>query len=103
MSRKIIILILFASFSAVAKPPPGSKPAELRICGYGFFGNRELKRIINNLELSGKKPRFFGAEFVEDSSLILTSKIKRDGYLEPEVSVELTLQNGGHMHVTADE
>ncbi|HSU57177.1 MAG TPA: BamA/TamA family outer membrane protein, partial [Candidatus Dormibacteraeota bacterium] len=51
----------------------------------------------------GKKPHFFGADFVEDSSLILTSKIKRDGYLKPEVSVELTLQHGGHMHVTADE
>src|SRR5689334_13815106 len=57
------------------------KPAALRISGYGFLGNHELKRILQTLELAGKKPEFFSPSFVEDATLILASRIKRDGYL----------------------
>ena len=78
-------------------------PAKLKISGYGLFGNRELKRILRTLELSGKKPPFLGASFVEDAALILGSRIKRDGYLKPSISIQLELEHGGHMHVAADE
>src|SRR3954468_7894970 len=79
------------------------EPARLKVSGYGILGNRELKRILRTLELSGKKPPFFGSSFVEDSALILSSRIKRDGYLKPAISIYLELEHGGHMHVTADE
>ena len=83
--------------SGSAKPPP--KPATLQISGYGFLGNRELKRILRTLELAGKKPPFFSASFVEDSALILASKVRRDGYLRPEVQISLRLAGGSSLEV----
>jgi outer membrane protein insertion porin family len=80
------------AFAEQTKPPP--KPATLQISGYGFLGNRELKRILRTVELAGKKPEFFTDSFVEDAALILVSKIKRDGYLQPRVEIELRLADG---------
>jgi outer membrane protein insertion porin family len=89
--------------SAQTQPQTNPEPAKLKVSGYGIFGNRELKRILRTLELSGKKPPLFGSSFVEDSALILSARIKRDGYLKPAISIYLELEHGGHMHVTADE
>ena len=80
-----------------------SKPVKVKISGYGLFGDWELKRILKTLELSGKKPQFVGSSFVEDSALILSSRVKRDGYLRPRIDIELELEHGGHMHVIADD
>src|SRR5262245_7486047 len=81
----------------------GPTRAKLKITGYGILGNRELKRIIKTVELGSKKPEFFGEVFVEDSALILSSRIKRDGYLKPKVYAYLTLEHGGHIRVEAQE
>src|SRR5436190_10402753 len=89
--------------SAPAQIETNPPPAKLKISGYGILGNRELKRILRTLELSGRKPAFFGSSFVEDSALILSSRIKRDGYLKPAIHISLELEHGGHMRVTADE
>src|SRR5882724_9171223 len=79
------------------------KPAELKVSGFGWLGNRELKRVLKTLEFAQKNPQFFGSSFIEDASLILTSRVKRDGYLQPSIIINLTLTNGAHMKVQADE
>lgn len=78
------------------------RPARLEISGYGFFGNRELKHMLRTFELAGKKPEFFGASFVEDSALLLASRVKRDGYLEPTILISVHLAGGGQIDVSAD-
>jgi outer membrane protein insertion porin family len=83
--------------ATVTKP----KPAELKVSGYGILGNRELRRILRTLELGGKKPDHFGAPFVEDAALILTSRVKRDGFLEPKLTIQLRLADGGELLVNA--
>jgi hypothetical protein len=70
------------------------KSAELKISGDGLFGDLELRHILMLLETSGKKPPFFDGPFIEDSVTILFSRLADDGYLRPQVSVELTLSNG---------
>src|SRR5690349_4141867 len=75
-----LLLIPGTSLAADKKP----KPAKIKISGYGLVGNFELKRILKTLELARKKPEFFDASFVEDSALILASRVKRDGYLYPK-------------------
>ncbi len=82
-----------------AKP----KPAKLKVSGYGLIGNFELKRILRTLELSGKKPPAFGAAFVEDAAIILSSRVKRDGYLKPRIVIRLELDHGGHILTTDAE
>src|SRR3954471_17543684 len=54
--------------------------AQLKISGNGLPGNWGLKRILFTLDISKTKPPFFGPSFVEDASLILSSRIKRDGF-----------------------
>jgi outer membrane protein assembly complex protein YaeT len=71
-----------------------AKPAKLKISGYGFFGNRQLKRILNTLEGGKRKPRFFDPAFVEDAALILASRLRDDGFLTPRIAVRLILESG---------
>jgi outer membrane protein insertion porin family len=103
-----LVLSLYSSASSGASPsneakPSEPRPAELKISGYGFLGNRELKRILRTLEAGRTKPEFFGAVFVEDAALILAARVKRDGFLSPTIDVEMELENGGHMHVREAE
>src|SRR3954469_20964413 len=88
----------FAARAAETKP---DKPAKLALSGYGVLGNRQLKRMLRTVELSSQKPKFYGATFVEDSALLLTSRIKRDGYLEPNINILLTLENGSIVRTSA--
>jgi outer membrane protein insertion porin family len=77
--------------------------ARLRVTGYGILGNRELKRILRTVQLGTKRPEFFDPVFVEDSGMILSSRVRRDGYLKPKVYAYLTLEHGGHIRVEAEE
>src|SRR5256885_2539493 len=97
-----LVLMWLPSLAAAAQTnaPPRAK---LKVTGYGILGNRELKRILKTVELGNRKPEFYGATFVEDSALILSSRVKRDGFLKPKVIADLTLEHGGHMHVEANE
>jgi outer membrane protein assembly complex protein YaeT len=92
------------SVAAPAETPPTNPPAaELRISGYGWLGNRELKRIVRTLELGRSKPEFFGAALIEDVALILTARIKRDGFLAPVIAIELELEDGTRLQVRETE
>jgi outer membrane protein assembly complex protein YaeT len=96
MFRQVCLcLTLAASFRAwSAEPAKKEKPAKLSISGCGLLVNREIKRTIRTLELSGKKPPFFDASFVEDAALIVSARLRRDGYLEPSIAAHLRLDNG---------
>lgn len=89
-------------FSAAEPPKPKKpKPAVLQVSGYGLLGNRLLKRALRTVELAGAKPEFFGSTFIEDSALILTARVKRDGFLKPTITIRLKLADGAEMEVTA--
>lgn len=102
-----VALILFiatltarAATNSVATNSPPARPARLKISGYGFFGNRELRKTLMTLE-SKKNPAFFGANFVEDATVILRSRVLHDGYLQPQLTILLTLEDGRRMTVNA--
>jgi len=65
-------------------PPPA---ATFKISGYGLLGDLRLKRIIKLLEVPKKTPEFFDANFMEDTALILKSKVREDGYLDPKIVI----------------
>jgi len=100
------LLVFCPSFNLFAADSPKAqkvKPARLKVSGYGLLGNRELKRTLTTLELGGKKPEYFGADFIEDAALVLSARVKRDGYLSPNITIELKLANGGQLHVRAKD
>ncbi len=98
----VTALLVFPFISDAADKKPKSKPAKLSISGYGFLGNHELKRIVRTIELSGKKPEFFAADFVEDTALIIAARVKRDGYLEPRIDIRLKLSDGQKIQTDAN-
>jgi len=69
-------------------------PATFKITGYGLFGDLRLKRIIKLLEVPKGRPAYFDANFIEDSALILKSKIRQDGYLDPEIILRVFKDDG---------
>src|ERR1043166_9655766 len=100
----LLVLCLASRVSAADPPQPKKvRPARLKISGYGLLGNRELKRVLTTLELAGKKPEFFGADFIEDATLVLAARVKSDGYLKPAITVELQLADGGQLQVKAQD
>ncbi len=99
----VLLLLISTHFSAAAAAEEKITAATLKISGYGILGNFQLKRILRTLELSGKRPQYFGPAFIEDSALILGSRVKKDGYLKPEIKIRLELHDGTHMETTADE
>jgi outer membrane protein insertion porin family len=100
----LIFLSTVLTMSAADASGSGTnKPAGLKIAGYGVLGNRELKRILRTMELSGTKPHLFAPAFVEDSALILISRIKRDGYLRPNLRVLVFLKDGEVIKRSAEE
>ena len=90
-----VLVLLCGVFAAPARadetnPPP---PAKFKISGYGFLGDLRLKRIIKLLEVPKKKPEYFDANFMEDTALILKSKVREDGYLNPTIVITAYLGN----------
>jgi outer membrane protein insertion porin family len=68
-----------------------SEPAELRISGYGFFGNRQLRTTLELLDADEGRPSVLEANYIEDSAMLLLSRLHRDGYLAARVIAHATL------------
>src|ERR1043166_3276138 len=68
--------------------------AHVSVHGYGLFGNRELKRMLEFLQKPGERPEYLDANYIEDAILILFSKLNQDAYLAPKIRADLLLDNG---------
>ncbi len=90
----IVLAVLFISSAARAADKSPSPPPEMKIRGYGLFGDLRLEHILKLMEFPNGKPASFDANFVEDSVFILNAKLQDDGYLQPQITVALTLTNG---------
>jgi outer membrane protein insertion porin family len=88
-------LVLLAFSGRAEDKPKAPPPAKFKVLGYGVFGDLRLKRIIRLLEVQKTKPQFFDADFMEDSALILESKIRDDGYLDPKIIIHIVKEDGG--------
>jgi outer membrane protein insertion porin family len=89
----MVILLLSACATGRGSGKGGKPVAELEISGYGWLGNRNLKQLIGLLE-SPLKREYYDANFIEDSTLVLTSGLTRDGFLHPEITVFITREDG---------
>ncbi|MEX2382420.1 MAG: BamA/TamA family outer membrane protein [Opitutales bacterium] len=86
-------ILLFSPFVCLAEDDTRNRgAAELRVRGYGFFGNRELTRMLN-LVLEAEEREYFDATFIEDAALILISRLRQDSYLQPQVHAEVILED----------
>lgn len=91
---RLSLALLLGGFLSAQISAKEKESAQLKISGYGFFGNRELKGALKLLQRPGQKPRVFDGNFIEDAALILISTLKGDGYLEPKIKARVTLEDG---------
>ena len=102
----LLALLLFATLPVLrgrAATDPAQPAAKFKISGFGLIGDRQLKNMIRLVELQTNKPAFFDGNFIEDSSLILASKTRAQGYLKATVSADITRLDGQTMHYVWSE
>jgi outer membrane protein assembly complex protein YaeT len=85
------------------KSKPESKPAQLRVSGYGLLDNLRLRRMLSILQEGEKKPEFFNAAFIDDATFLLAARLRDDGYLKPVITAEMVLDNGKNVSRRWDE
>jgi outer membrane protein assembly complex protein YaeT len=93
VSLRVMILLCFFCLACASDAKDEPEPAKLKVSGDGLFGNLELKALLKTFE-EKKRREFYDANFIEDAALILISRVKRDGYLEPTIAAHLTLEDG---------
>jgi outer membrane protein insertion porin family len=69
--------------------------ADFKISGFGFLGNRQLKRVVHLLEKG--RPEFYDPAFVEDGAVLIMGTLRREGFLEPQITARLTLEDGSRV------
>ena len=50
--------------------------------------------MIETLRPRNQKPEFYDANFIEDAAFLLSSKLRRDGYLKPRIIANVRLTSG---------
>lgn len=95
VAGKLLAPFLFLCFATTAFcRSDATTNATLKVSGYGFFGDLQLKNLAKTFDEKGKRREFYDANFIEDTALILMSRVGRDGYLAPKIEARLTLEDG---------
>jgi outer membrane protein assembly complex protein YaeT len=74
-----------------AEEVPG---AVVRVSGFWFVKNRDMRELLTVLEPEGKPLRVLDAAFIEDAVLVFQSTLIQDGFLKPSGSVRVRLEDG---------
>jgi outer membrane protein insertion porin family len=85
----LVALLVLRSFHAMA----GDRPRDLKVSGCGILGDLKIKRLLRFLDGEKEADRF-GANFIEDSVVVILSELQRDGYLNPTIHGNVTLEGG---------
>ncbi len=92
-AERLLFLAIFFLFVGQLGAEEKEK-AMLQVSGYGFFGNLALKNLIKTFDDKAKTREFFDANYIEDTALVLISRINSDGFLRPKITARVTLENG---------
>src|SRR6185503_811658 len=79
---------------AAAADTSTNKPASLKVSGFGFFGNREMRRLLQELVPGGKLPPIIDRTFAEDGALLLLSRAHEEGFLHATLKARFTMPDG---------
>lgn len=90
----LIFAAFLSGFAQEAEEEEKGDPAEIKVRGYGLFGNIELKATLKLLLGTEEMPEFLQSSFIEDAVLVLFARLERDGYLNPSIRVTLTTEDG---------
>jgi outer membrane protein insertion porin family len=78
-------------FCAHAAEPDTNKPARIKVSGFGLLGDREMVRLLRNFQA---QTNVLDRAFVEDSALVLFSRMHSLGYLDSRLEATFTRLDG---------
>jgi hypothetical protein len=64
-----------------------NEPAQVKISGFGFLGNREMVRLLRNFQPDDRMPVIIDRTFVEDAALVLLARAQDEGHLRATLPV----------------
>lgn len=79
------------------------EPARMSIRGLGLIGNLELRGVLRGLRPASEAPVTYHADAVEDGAFLLLNHVRRQGFLDARVSVDLLLEDGTTASATWQE
>lgn len=94
----LVLFVLGTSATVSAEEPR----AEVTVRGFGFFGNRELRRTLELLLDDGKRHTTWDAGFIEDASLVLNSAMVDEGFFDARVRARWRTAEGGRGEAVLD-
>src|SRR5436190_344599 len=86
----VLVTGAITAFAAESKP----KPAKIKISGYGVLGNLKLKRLVKVMQSEDLKKPLVDANFIENAGLIIISRMREDGFLNPTIIADITFEDG---------
>jgi outer membrane protein assembly factor BamA len=79
-----------------AAPAEEPKAARLSVSGLGWLENLQMKGLLRQLRPEGEEePATYDANAIEDGAFLLLNRAQSMGYLQAEVSMEVTTEDGG--------
>lgn len=87
-----LILFLALVFSAPAAEKPTA--AKIQFSGYGILGNRLLKKLVRTVQEEDMKKELVDANFIENAALVILSRMRDDGLLQPTIVADMQLADG---------
>ncbi|MET0263709.1 MAG: BamA/TamA family outer membrane protein [Rariglobus sp.] len=91
---RVTLAALLAGAPLMAAEPKAPEPAALSVSGLGWWSNREQRLALERI-LGDERGAVMGANSVEDAVFMIVSAQADSGYLNPKVTVRLTLEEGG--------
>ncbi|MGH7945649.1 MAG: BamA/OMP85 family outer membrane protein, partial [Opitutaceae bacterium] len=89
----LVILALAATVCTVRAAKSNGGTATLSVDGLGWLRDRELRAALMRL-LGTELKETLDANAIEDAAVILTSSLGAEGFQEPEIMIEATLEDG---------
>ena len=78
---------------SVVTASAGSDRAQVKVSGHGILGNLKIKNLLKLLVVN-KTNELLNANAIEDCVVVIFSELERDGYLQPDLSATVLLENG---------
>ncbi len=85
---------------ARATETPTNAPAQLKVSGFGFLGNREVLRLLRGFQPDGSLPVALDRTFVEDAALLLLARAHGEGYLRATLIGDFTMTDRSVQHLS---
>ncbi len=92
--RWVAILAFALTHASVTAADESIEPAQVKVSGFGFFGNREMTRLLRNFQVTDEMPVIIDRTFVEDAALVLLARAMDEGYLRAALAAEFQFLDG---------